>query len=88
MGEGVDGCGAETSRDATEGVILCNLGEMYEALGRVEAPERGAIHKDREDDGVVNTPPIGEVESPDGVAQYVECTYRRASPVGHDFDVV
>ena len=88
VGEGVHRRGTEASRDAPEGVILGDSGQLDEVFRGLEAPERGAVREDGEDDGMVDSPPIGKVQSTDRVAQDVERTNRGTRPIGHDFDVM
>lgn len=60
--------GVEAPRDASEHIILCNLYQVEEVFGWLLCPEGGTVCEDGEDNGMVDCPPIGEVEPSDGVA--------------------
>ena len=62
----------EGSTDVADRIILCNLEDVKESFGWLVGPEGQAIGEDREDDGMVDLPPIGKVQSMDGVAHDLE----------------
>ena len=62
----------EGSADTADRIILHNLEDVKERFGWSVRPEGQAIGKDREDDGVVDLPPIGKVQSTDRVAHDLE----------------
>jgi hypothetical protein len=80
--------GVEAPADFAAGIVLCYLEGLYEALLLfVSEPNRGAIRKDWNNQGVVYLSPIGVVQAPRGVAENAECGDRGAGVGAHDLDV-
>ena len=60
-GKGISGGGAEDACDMVEGIVLGCTNEFEKVFLWAVSPEGGAIGEHRQDDGVIDFPPVGEV---------------------------